>query len=214
MFNIVVALDSQRGIGREGRLPWRLSGDMRFFRELTTSPDRAAVEQRYFGPRSLRASPTAPAPFEQWLRHIKSKPPLPLPDPNRRNAVLMGRKTWDSLPPAFKPLPNRLNGVLSREGTQGGSGTHRVFGDLGAALEELRRDESVSEIFVIGGAQIYAEALQSPECARIYATGIDSAFTCDAFFPEIPAAFREAAAAAPVLEEDIRYRFRLLERTA
>ena len=192
MFNVVVAMDKQRGIGRDGRLPWKLAGDTRFFRQLTTCPDRAAVERRY------GLSPGVPTT-------------LPMPSPDRRNAVLMGRKTWDSLPASYKPLPNRLNGVLSRQGTNGGSGTHRVWGDLDQALADLARDQSVCETYVIGGAQIYAEAILSPDCGRLYLTEIESSFDCDAHFPKIPAVFSEVSVSETWEENGIRFRFRLLK---
>ncbi len=195
MFNLVAALDKNRGIGRDGRLPWKLAGDTRFFRQLTTCPDRAAVERRY----GLAAGAPSAA--------------LPMPTPDQRNAVLMGRKTWESLPSSYKPLPNRLNGVLSRVGTHGGEGTHRVWGDLDQALADLGRDQSVREIYAIGGAQIYAEAIVSPDCMRLYLTEIDSAFDCDAHFPKIPTGFSEVAVSPTVEENGIRYRFRLLKHS-
>jgi dihydrofolate reductase len=210
MFSVVVALDRNRGIGRDGRLPWKLSGDTRFFRELTTCPERPAVEHRY-GLSAIAGSET-PTPLAAWLAAIPSRPALPMPSPDCRNAVLMGRNTWEGLPPAYKPLPNRLNGVLSRQGRQDASGTHRVWGDLDQALEVLDHDISIREIFVIGGAQVYGEALLSPACGRIYLTDIDAEFACDAFFPEIPEGFRETASSALVEENGTRYRFRLLQR--
>ncbi len=210
MFNVVVALDNRRGIGREGRLPWKLAGDMRYFRELTTCPDRGAVERRY-GLEAGAGSGGAETLAGLWAR-LKAADPLPLPSPDHRNAVLMGRKTWEGLPPAFKPLPNRLNGVLSRLGAPDDSGTHRVFGAMDQALAWLERDDSVREIFIIGGGRVYAEALQSPRCARIYLTAIESEFPCDVFFPEIPADFR-ATAVSPTWEESgLHYRFHRFDR--
>ena len=210
MFSVVVAMDKNRGIGREGRLPWKLAGDMRFFKDLTTCPDRAAVERRYrLAPESDSNAFSSP---EEFFARLKTEPQLPMPDPNLRNAVLMGRNTWESLPPAYKPLPGRVNGVLSRGGTQGGAGTHKVFGDLDQALQELDRDESVSEVYVIGGAQIYADALRSPACGRIYATTVESEFPCDVFFPDNPDGFREVAAGTRLEEDGIPYRFHLWQR--
>src|SRR6185295_9186459 len=107
-FSIVVAAERNLGIGFKGRLPWKLPGDMRFFRELTSCPERMQVERRY----GLSGSGAG------------TDGVLSMPAPDRRNAVLMGRNTWESLPPNFKPLPNRLNGVLSRSGTVGMEGTH------------------------------------------------------------------------------------------
>ena len=177
--NLVVAMDKNLGIGREGRLPWELPLDMRFFRELTTCPDRLAVENRYgFGPENS-GNPVAAAEF---TARLKSNSPLVMPSPDRRNAVLMGRHTWESLPAAYQPLPNRLNGVLSRNGTHAGGGTHRVWPSMDAALADLHADQTVAEVFVIGGSQIYAEAVSRPDCARIYLTQIDAVFPCDVFF--------------------------------
>jgi dihydrofolate reductase len=212
-FNVVVAFDPKRGIGHAGGLPWKLSGDTRFFRELTTCPDRSAVEQRYGLVPEARTDAPASA-LDDFIARLKAFPALPMPDPDHRNAVVMGRHTWEGLPPAYRPLPNRLNGVLSRQDKQDHSGTHQVWGDLQQAIQTLEGDETVSEIFVIGGAQIYAEALQSSSCARIYATEIESAYPCDVFFPAIPPAFQETAIAPPVEENGIRYRFRLLQRAA
>ena len=210
MFNLVVALDRNRGIGHDGRLPWKLQGDTRFFRELTTCPDRIAVEQKYgFSP---IVGAESPLPLEDWLSVLKSRPPLPRPVPDNRNAVIMGRNTWDSLPPEYKPLPNRLNEVLSRQPSQEGAGTHRIWQDLQEALSWLDKQESVKEIFIIGGAQIYAEALNSPKCSRIYLTEIDLVFPCDTFFPNIPPEFKEHSRTTSIVEDNIQYRFRHLQR--
>ena len=69
--------------------------------------------------------------------------------------VIMGRKTWDSLPPKFRPLPGRRNLVLSRDSSLQLEGAE-VFGTLTDALAACADS---TELFVIGGAQIYAEAL-------------------------------------------------------
>ena len=210
-FSIVVAMDQNRGIGLKGRIPWKLSGDMRFFRDLTTCPDRNAVEQRYgLVPDGLRTE--IPVPAEDLLARLKNGPILPTPDPDGRNTVLMGRKTWESLPAAFKPLPNRLNEVLSRRGAFHAEGAHRVWPSLKEAVASLVHDESMGGIFVIGGAQIFQEAMTLPECERLYLTDIKGAFSCDVFFPEIPSGFRETAASEWIEEAGVGYRFRRLQR--
>jgi len=200
-FSVVAALERSQGIGWKGRLPWKLAGDMRFFRELTSCPDRAAVEQRYeLLPDGIQNGKTTleTTPLEKLLTRLKASPPLPAATLDRRNAVLMGRRTWESLPPAFKPLPGRLNGVLSRSGLPVKEDTYQVWESLREAVAQLRRDESV--------------VLHRPECERIYLTAIEADFPCDAFFPEIPAGFHEAAASNPIEEEGVPYRFRLLQR--
>ena len=91
--------------------------------------------------------------------------------------VVMGRKTWDSLPAKFRPLPGRRNLVLSRDSGLQLEGAE-VFGSLSDALAAC---VDAPQVFVIGGAQIYAEAL--PMADRLELTEIDATFEADAFFP-------------------------------
>lgn len=95
------------------------------------------------------------------------------------HAVVMGRKTWDSLPAKFRPLPGRRNVVVSRNAAFEAPGAE-VVTSLDAALSLLAGSEKV---FVIGGAQLYALAL--PRADELVLTEIDTDFPdADAFFPE------------------------------
>jgi len=95
----------------------------------------------------------------------------------RGKPVIMGRKTWESLPEAFRPLPGRLNIVVSRNaGFQAAGGT--VVGSLPEALSAAR-DANIA--FVIGGAELYRQAL--PLADRLILTEIDQDYPGDAFFP-------------------------------
>lgn len=91
--------------------------------------------------------------------------------------VIMGRKTWDSLPPQFRPLPGRRNVVISRNADMACAGAE-VHTTLEAALQALA---GVPKAFVIGGAQIYALAL--PMADELVLTEIDADLPADAFFP-------------------------------
>ncbi len=93
------------------------------------------------------------------------------------NTVLMGRKTWDSLPK--KPLPNRRNIVISRNGDLQLEGAE-VFTTPEAALENVRAGE---EVFIIGGEQIYQLFVNKADI--IHLTRIQTEFEADAYFPEI-----------------------------
>ncbi|MBK7846684.1 MAG: dihydrofolate reductase [Zoogloea sp.] len=85
----------------------------------------------------------------------------------RGKPVIMGRKTWESLPDAFRPLPGRLNIVVSRNaGFQAAGGT--VVGSLPEALSAAR-DANIA--FVIGGAELYRQSL--PLADRLILTEID-----------------------------------------
>lgn len=102
--------------------------------------------------------------FAWFKSHTKGKP------------VIMGRKTWDSLPAAFKPLPGRRNIVISRSiKTLKGAEVFSSVADAVAACHE-------PEVMVIGGAEIYAQAL--PLAHRLYLTFIDADYVGDTFFPE------------------------------
>lgn len=208
--SLVAAADRKLGIGKAGGIPWRLKGDMKWFRELTTCPDPEAVIARYrldTGHRDKRSFP-----FDQLPVELGPAARLPEADADARNAVLMGRKTWDSLPAAYQPLPGRLNGVLSRTRLAGFQGSHRVWTTFDEALTELRADGSVRNVYVVGGGEIYAQALLRPECRRIFLTSVDSEYPCDTFFPDPGPAFRETASSPLVEEGGLTYRFRLLER--
>lgn len=91
--------------------------------------------------------------------------------------VIMGRKTWDSLPPRFRPLPGRLNVVITRQLDW------QQAGALPAAsvADALQQCGAAEQVWIIGGAQIYAQAL--PLAERIEITEIAQAFEGDAFAP-------------------------------
>ncbi|MDO9353911.1 MAG: dihydrofolate reductase [Solirubrobacteraceae bacterium] len=96
--------------------------------------------------------------------------------------VIMGRKTWESIPPKFRPLPGRRNLVLSRDPAYVAEGAE-VFGSFEDALLAAEGAGAV-----IGGGHTYAEAL--PSVDRIYATEVELAPDGDTFFPELGDDFR------------------------
>lgn len=103
------------------------------------------------------------------------------------NAVVMGRKTWDSLPTRFRPLPGRSNIVLSSQMLY--CPGMEVCGSLEAALGSLVTYCGLSKVFIIGGASVYAEALEHPSCKVVHLTRVLDTFDCDVFFPELPPDF-------------------------
>ena len=90
--------------------------------------------------------------------------------------VIMGRKTWDSLPK--KPLPNRKNYVISKS-QKHVNGVD--FISMDSAIELIQNEDS--DIFIIGGGQIYEKLL--PYCEKVFVTKIDKSFESDTFFPNI-----------------------------
>ena len=137
MFSVVFAATETFGIGMNHNLPWRLKGDMAFFRTLTTSTT------------------------------------------DNQKSIIMGRKTWDSLPERFRPLPNRQNIVLTRD-TAFQTDDALVTHSFEEALQKC-----TGSIFVIGGADVYAQALTHPHCEYVYWTQVRSidgtAIPCDTF---------------------------------
>jgi dihydrofolate reductase len=94
--------------------------------------------------------------------------------------VVMGRRTWDSLPDRFRPLPGRRNIVVTRNAAWKAAGAERA-GSLEEALRLAGTDE---QVFVIGGAEIYRAAL--PHADELVLTELELVVAGDAFFPEWP----------------------------
>jgi dihydrofolate reductase len=93
------------------------------------------------------------------------------------HTVVMGRRTWDSLPDRFRPLPGRRNIVVTRSPEWSADGAERA-GSVDEALALVGGDEHV---FVLGGAEIYAAAL--PSADELLLTEIDLDVAGDTFFP-------------------------------
>ena len=171
-FSIIVAMDAARGIGKDNRIPWRLSRDMQHFKEITTA----------------------------------------VYSPGLSNVVIMGRNTWESLPERFRPLPGRVNAVLTTKADYLLPAGVMRFGSFEEAINLFcDQKKSFGEVFVIGGAAVYAEAIKHKRCFKIYQTSIDAYFECDAFFLETPDLFKESSCSGPFQDNDLRFSFFVLE---
>ena len=146
--NLIVALcRKNNGIGFKNTLPWKLSGDMKFFKETTTTTGTSS----------------------------------------KKNVVLMGRNTWESIPSKFRPLDDRINVVLSRKIYYYDSANPTVVNDLEQFLENPANfiGEDYNEIFVIGGESLYSTIMNDhiDHVNKIYVTEIYKDFECDTFAP-------------------------------
>jgi dihydrofolate reductase len=101
------------------------------------------------------------------------------------STVVMGRRTWESLPERFRPLPGRRNIVLTTRTDYDAPGAE-VVGSLDAAL-----DPAADEVWVIGGATVYREAIRLAD--RLVVTEIDASHPGDVRAPDIDAAWRRTA---------------------
>jgi len=106
-------------------------------------------------------------------------------DTSRQNAIIMGRKTYESL--NGRNLPNRRSIVISSECN------NRIdwFNSLQSAMDYLWYDKSIEKIFVIGGGRLYEEAIRHRGCMELYINKIDTSVECDVFFPDIDTAIYE-----------------------
>jgi len=121
--------------------------------------------------------------------------------------VIMGRKTWDSLPPRFRPLPGRTNIVITRQIGWAAPGA-TVASSLDAALQLCAASE---EAWVIGGAQIYCQA--EPLAERIEVTHIDQDFEGDAYAPTLGSAWQETAREDHVSAGGLKFSFITYQHT-
>ena len=126
------------------------------------------------------------------------------------NMVIMGRKTWDSIPEKFRPLPGRINCVLSRSNRvalpDGVLSATSIDDALGLA-KQLRDNGKCSHVFIIGGGTIYNEAIKHPFCEQLLITKIEKEFACDAFFPEYDVNFTLVTESQLCEESNIKFKF-------
>ncbi len=120
--------------------------------------------------------------------------------------VIMGRKTWDSLPPRFRPLPGRTNIVVTRQGDWQAEGALRAD-SLAQALQQAQAasTEPSRPVWVMGGAQIYAQAL--PLASRVEVTEIAQDFDGDAYAPTLDAHWVEATRSEHISTNGLPFHF-------
>ena len=132
-------------------------------------PPRLTLIVAYADNRTIGRDNTLPWKLPGDLAHFKRT--------TLGSPIIMGRKTWESL---GRPLPGRTNVVVSRNADYAAEGAV-VTPTLPAAIEACG---DVDEAYVIGGAQIYAQAL--PLAQRVIATEVHAQIQGDAFFPPLP----------------------------
>lgn len=131
------------------------------------------------------------------------------------NAVIMGRKTWDSIPERFRPLPGRLNCILSSTGTKTWEKVvdHAYkYNSLDACLDCLSQRKEIEHIFIIGGSHLYNSVLDHPKLKKIYLTQVYGNYDCDVFFDGIPENFKLSCESVLKNHKDISYKFHIYSR--
>ena len=105
--------------------------------------------------------------------------------PTRQNAVIMGRRTYESLPDAYRPLPNRYTIVVSKTRQYEGD-TLCTVASLDAAVERAESGvstDTIEQVFCIGGGQLYQAFLNHVSCRHLFVTQIENSYDCDTYFP-------------------------------
>lgn len=161
-------------------------------------------------------------------------------EPPVMNAVIMGRKTWESIPPKFRPLKGRLNVVISRSFGSPAEEPASVETEpvKASSLEQAiaylqgKPQGSLGRVLVIGGGQIYTAALELKEAKRVLLTKVMTDFECDTFFSlklndegesspgwtkrskaELDTWTGEVVPEGTQVENDTSYEFQMWERT-
>ncbi|MFC1615968.1 dihydrofolate reductase [Patescibacteria group bacterium] len=168
---ICVAVDENFGIGKDGKLPWRIHKEIQFFKELTTQTE----------------------------------------DPHKQNMVIMGRKTWESIPHKFRPLPNRKNVVLTRKKDLVLKGAE-VVNSLDQAFDCA--DEKIEKIYIIGGSEIFRQALEHDHLTGLYVTEIENCYECDTFLPKIPQEYSQKKLIGEDCEDGIDFKYYLYKSSS
>ncbi|MBI4975388.1 dihydrofolate reductase [Candidatus Peregrinibacteria bacterium] len=167
---IVVAVDENDGIGKNGKLPWSFKKEIAYFKNLTTTTN----------------------------------------NPNNKNIVIMGRKTWESIDLKYRPLKNRINVILTKNKDFKAEGA-KISSSIEEALSFA--DNQTEKIFIIGGATLFNETINLPGLTGIYLTRIESKYDCDTYFPTIPNRFSNKKELGSEEENGIKYKFFLYSQT-
>ncbi|KAL5469437.1 hypothetical protein EMCRGX_G030692 [Ephydatia muelleri] len=138
-------------------------------------------------------------------------------DKAKQNAVIRGRKTWESIPLNERSLKKRFNVVITSM-PKSVSGAHAVFASVTEAVAALSDDSAIESIYIFGGSGIYSECIKSPLCNKIYYTDIEGTFEADAFFPRIDPDFYRLVSDSSVpqgelCENGVKYCFKVYQRT-
>lgn len=111
----------------------------------------------------------------KFFRYVTAK----VDDPKKQNALIVGRKTYETFP---KALPNRLNIVVSRNPSLGNveHPNVKLVHSFDEALKHAENDENIEKIFVIGGVSIYEEAMKTGRVDQLFVTRVQGDFQCTA----------------------------------
>jgi dihydrofolate reductase len=105
-----------------------------------------------------------------------------------QNAVIMGRKTWESIPKKFRPLPNRINIILSttmdKNKTENSKSIYvaNSLNELDLIIENLKKKDNLVTPFIIGGAKLYNKMFKLNKISKVHMSLLRDDYDCDTFF--------------------------------
>ena len=126
----------------------------------------------------------------------------------KKNAVIMGRKTWESIPKKFQPLPWRINCILSSSydfNPQVIDDNTWGFNSFEECHKYISKLKEIESIFIIGWSYLYNLVLDKPCLENIYLTRVYGDFSCDVFFSDIPENFKIVKSSEKKKQWDISY---------
>lgn len=121
---------------------------------------------------------------------------------DKTNVLIMGRRTYESI--GNKPLKKRLNIVVSKTLTP--QNDIIIANDLKSALNICNNYINIYKIFIIGGVELYKEALINDNCSKIHLTYIKNNFDCDVFFPlELLSNYKKKSIESNIIDNELIY---------
>lgn len=134
----------------------------------------------------------------------------------------MGRKTFFGVPESKRPLAERFNVVLTSEPDKyefpSSVIVAKSMSEALAKINEPELKQQIENVWIVGGNSVYKEAMESPQCHRVYFTRIMATFDCDVFFPAIPDSFKlipndDADIPSEIQEENgIKYQYQIYQK--
>lgn len=132
-------------------------------------------------------------------------------NPAKINAVIMGRKTWESIPKKFRPLDGRFNFVLTRNKNYSDEWC-MTWWSLDEILDIISSNPTLENIFIIWGSHLYNQVLSSNMLDKIYLTHIKWDYNCDVFFDGVPNNFELFTESEKLEENNIIFQFKVFKR--
>lgn len=132
-------------------------------------------------------------------------------DESKQNAVIMWRKTWDSIPEKYRPFKNRKNIILTRNLKRINVASNSevlINNDIDSVIRQLQNDTNIESIFIIGWAEIYKLALSRNLVDVLYITQIEGKYNCDTFVWNIESSYDIISQSDIYMQNDINYQFK------